>query len=81
MYLRSLQGGGEGDGEGGLTALDTPANRLRYLLAHTMGAERAFEFRRYELAGTRGVGREAVPDEVLLSLHLAAKSGDRVGVV
>ena len=43
----------------GSRALDTVANRLRYMLADNMGSPRAFEFRRQELAAL-GVNAAAV---------------------
>jgi hypothetical protein len=42
---------------------NTAANRLRYILKHTMGADGAFEMRREELSILRECGKEAVSDE------------------
>jgi hypothetical protein len=59
-------------------APDTPANRLRYYLKCTMGAEGAFEFRRRELKGMRRTRGEVsggasdvseVSDEVTAPAH------------
>ena len=40
--------------------VDTPEERLRWMLKHTMGARGSFEFRRHELAVLRGDGHEPV---------------------
>ena len=42
---------------------NTAANRLRYILKHTMGADGAFERRREELSIIRNCGKEDVSDE------------------
>jgi len=42
---------------------NTAANRLRYILKHTMGADGAFEMRRVELSIIRNCGKEDVSDE------------------
>ena len=40
--------------------VDTPEERLRWMLKHTMGARGSFEYRRHELAVLRGDGHEPV---------------------
>ena len=59
---------------------NTAANRLRYILKHTMGADGAFERRREELSIIRKCGKEAVSDEDVVESYRnevdPAKEGD-----
>jgi len=59
---------------------NTAANRLRYILKHTMGADGAFEMRREELSILRECGKEAVSDEDVVESYRdevdPAKEGD-----
>jgi hypothetical protein len=59
---------------------NTAANRLRYILKHTMGADGAFEMRREELSMMRECGTEAVSDEDVVESYRdevdPAKEGD-----
>ena len=59
-----------------LAELNTPANRLRYVLKETMGADGEFERRQTELAVLRGVRPEEVTDEeVALSFTESVQEG------
>ena len=66
-----------GDNGGGE---NTAANRLRYILKHTMGADGAFERRREELSIIRKCRKEAVSDEDVVESYRnevdPAKEGD-----
>ena len=59
---------------------NTAANRLRYILKHTMGADGAFEMRRVELSIIRNCGKEDVSDEDVVESYRnevdPAKEGD-----
>jgi len=69
-YLLKLNGG-QADG---LEALNTRANRLRWMLDCTLGARGQFESRRKELECLRG--REATDDEVVESYMGAVERDD-----
>jgi hypothetical protein len=56
-----------------LAPFNTPVNRLKYILEHTMGAPRAFEYRRQELAelrrGPTSFPASSITDEDVLTSY------------
>jgi len=48
---------------------NTPANRLRYILKHTMGADGAFERRRHELCLIQKRAKEHVTDDMVVQSY------------
>ncbi|CAK9034759.1 unnamed protein product [Durusdinium trenchii] len=67
------------EGVRSLAEVNTRANRLRWILDHTMTAGGAFESRRRELALLAGVDEEAVDEEAVVQSFL--KSVEEEGVV
>ncbi|GMF12160.1 unnamed protein product [Phytophthora lilii] len=65
------------DGEDALEAVNTKANRLKWMLEHTMGAQGDFERRRAELSLRQAVGdrNEVTDDAVVKSYVDSVKEG------
>ncbi|NJN82646.1 MAG: hypothetical protein HC802_10495 [Caldilineaceae bacterium] len=53
-----------------LEALNTRVNRLKYLLEHTLGCPKTFEFRRQELAMLRDIAPNSVSDNEIVDSFL-----------
>ena len=74
--LRQAAAGGGGGGGKSLEELDTPINRLRWMLRETMGADGEFERRRAELVLLNGGKPVSEEDTVRSFVHSVQPGGD-----
>ncbi|KAL3667523.1 hypothetical protein V7S43_007742 [Phytophthora oleae] len=77
-FLADLQGGEDGDvGDDIIEKVNTKANRLKWMLEHTMGAQGDFERRRAELKLRKAVGNQndVTDDDVVKSYVDSVREG------